>query len=114
MAQFKEAGRQELEKSMKEDLEKLQATASKEEAEITRKDFDGFKKLFHRFLQEKGPSVDWGMIQRPPEDSHLNKTYNTEVPLVLMNSFNTNEDTNKILQKYTHCHVKIHTFNQSR
>ncbi|MGH0146464.1 UNVERIFIED_CONTAM: hypothetical protein FKN15_046780 [Acipenser sinensis] len=176
MAQFKEAGRQELEKSMKEDLEKLQATASKDEAEITRKDFDGFKKLFHRFLQEKGPSVDWGMIQRPPEESiqpyekikskglpdnvasvlnklvvvklngglgtsmgckgpkslisvrnentfldltvqqieHLNKTYNTEVPLVLMNSFNTNEDTNKILQKYTHCHVRIHTFNQSR
>lgn len=35
----------------------------------TKKDLDGFKKLFHRFLQEKGPSVDWGKIQRPPEDS---------------------------------------------
>lgn len=31
-----------------------------------------------------------------------------------MNSFNTDEDTKKILQKYTHHRVKIHTFNQSR
>ncbi|RXM28924.1 UTP--glucose-1-phosphate uridylyltransferase [Acipenser ruthenus] len=114
MAQFQEVIRQELENSMKQDLERLQATACKAEAEITRKDFEGFMKLFHRFLQEKGPSVDWGKIQRPPEDSHLNKTYNTDVPLVLMNSFNTDEDTDKILQKYTHCRVKIHTFNQSR
>ncbi|CAJ0951268.1 unnamed protein product [Ranitomeya imitator] len=45
---------------------------------------------------------------------HLNKTYNTDVPLVLMNSFNTDEDTKKILQKYSHCRVKIYTFNQSR
>ncbi|KTF84595.1 hypothetical protein cypCar_00023536 [Cyprinus carpio] len=45
---------------------------------------------------------------------HLNKSYNADVPLVLMNSFNTDEDTKKILQKYTHHRVKIHTFNQSR
>uniref|UniRef100_A0A8C6WNS0 UTP--glucose-1-phosphate uridylyltransferase n=1 Tax=Neogobius melanostomus TaxID=47308 RepID=A0A8C6WNS0_9GOBI len=143
---------------------------------ISKKDFDGFKKLFHRFLQVKGPSIDWAKISRPPEDSiqpyerirakglpediaaalnrlvvvklngglgtsmgckgpkslisvrnentfldltvkqieHLNKTYDTNVPLVLMNSFNTDEDTKKILQKYTHHRVQIHTFNQSR
>ncbi|MBN3320168.1 UGPA uridylyltransferase, partial [Atractosteus spatula] len=176
MAQFEEVIRQELENSMKKELENLLATASGADAEISRKDFEGFKKLFHRFLQEKGPSVDWGKIQRPPEDSiqpydkikskglpdniasvlnklvvvklngglgtsmgckgpkslisvrnentfldltvqqieHLNKTYNADVPLVLMNSFNTDEDTKKILQKYTHCRLKIHTFNQSR
>lgn len=45
---------------------------------------------------------------------HLNKTYNTDVPLVLMNSFNTDEDTKKILQKYSLSRVKIYTFNQSR
>uniref|UniRef100_A0A8C6THG1 UTP--glucose-1-phosphate uridylyltransferase n=1 Tax=Neogobius melanostomus TaxID=47308 RepID=A0A8C6THG1_9GOBI len=144
--------------------------------QISKKDFDGFKKLFHRFLQVKGPSIDWAKISRPPEDSiqpyerirakglpediaaalnrlvvvklngglgtsmgckgpkslisvrnentfldltvkqieHLNKTYDTNVPLVLMNSFNTDEDTKKILQKYTHHRVQIHTFNQSR
>lgn len=45
---------------------------------------------------------------------HLNKSYNTDVPLVLMNSFNTDDDTKKILQKYSHSRVKIYTFNQSR
>lgn len=45
---------------------------------------------------------------------HLNKTFNTDVPLVLMNSFNTDDDTKKILQKYKHHRVNIHTFNQSR
>uniref|UniRef100_A0A8D3CY04 UTP--glucose-1-phosphate uridylyltransferase n=1 Tax=Scophthalmus maximus TaxID=52904 RepID=A0A8D3CY04_SCOMX len=143
---------------------------------ISRKDFDGFKKLFHRFLHVKGPGVDWAKINRPPDDSiqpyetirarglpddiaaslnklavvklngglgtsmgcrgpkslisvrsentfldltvqqieHLNKTFNADVPLVLMNSFNTDDDTKKILQKYKHHRVKIHTFNQSR
>lgn len=45
---------------------------------------------------------------------HLNKTYGTDVPLVLMNSFNTDADTEKILQRYSQVKVKIFTFNQSR
>uniref|UniRef100_A0A5F9C4F4 UTP--glucose-1-phosphate uridylyltransferase n=1 Tax=Oryctolagus cuniculus TaxID=9986 RepID=A0A5F9C4F4_RABIT len=159
-SQFQEVIRQELELSVKKELEKILTTAPAQEFE---------------FWQEKGPSVDWGKIQRPPEDSiqpyekikarglpdnipsvlnklvvvklngglgtsmgckgpksligvrnentfldltvqqieHLNKTYNTDVPLVLMNSFNTDEDTKKILQKYNR-RVKIYTFNQSR
>ncbi|XP_033480297.2 UTP--glucose-1-phosphate uridylyltransferase-like isoform X1 [Epinephelus lanceolatus] len=176
MTEFQEKLRQQHEESMHRELEALLSTANKAEAEISRKDFDGFKELFHRFLQVKGPSVEWAKINRPPEDSiqpyekikmkglpdnitaslnklavvklngglgtsmgckgpkslisvrnentfldltvqqieHLNKTFNAEVPLVLMNSFNTDEDTNKILQKYKHHRVKIHTFNQSR
>uniref|UniRef100_W5K5H4 UTP--glucose-1-phosphate uridylyltransferase n=1 Tax=Astyanax mexicanus TaxID=7994 RepID=W5K5H4_ASTMX len=176
MTEFQEKLRQQHENSMHKELEKLLSTTSGAEAECSRKDFEGFKQLFHRFLQVKGPSVDWAKINRPPEDSiqpyerirakalpeavasglnklvvvklngglgtsmgckgpkslisvrnentfldltvqqieHLNKTYNADVPLVLMNSFNTDEDTKKILQKYTHHRVKIHTFNQSR
>ncbi|XP_043199865.1 UTP--glucose-1-phosphate uridylyltransferase-like isoform X1 [Amphibalanus amphitrite] len=45
---------------------------------------------------------------------HLNNTYNCKVPLVLMNSFNTDEDTQKVLRKYTGFNVKIYTFNQSQ
>ncbi|XP_053332521.1 UDP-glucose pyrophosphorylase 2a isoform X2 [Clarias gariepinus] len=176
MTEFQEKLREQHENSMHKELEKLLSTTKGAEAEISRKDFEGFKQLFHRFLQVKGPSVEWPKINRPPEDSiqpyerirakplpqgvaaslnklavvklngglgtsmgckgpkslisvrnentfldltvqqieHLNKTYNTDVPLVLMNSFNTDEDTKKILQKYTHHRVKIHTFNQSR
>ncbi|KAM6941240.1 UTP--glucose-1-phosphate uridylyltransferase-like isoform 2-T2 [Lycodopsis pacificus] len=176
MTEFQEKLRQQHEESMHRELEALLSTAAEAEAEISGKDFDGFKKLFHRFLQVKGPSVDWAKINRPPEDSirpyekikteglpdniaaslnklavvklngglgtsmgckgpkslisvrsentfldltvrqieHLNKTFNADVPLVLMNSFNTDEDTKKILQKYKHHRVNIHTFNQSR
>ncbi|RUS89137.1 hypothetical protein EGW08_003080 [Elysia chlorotica] len=45
---------------------------------------------------------------------NLNKAYDVDVPLVLMNSFNTDEDTQKILRKYSHIKVSIFTFNQSR
>nr|KAF6430466.1 UDP-glucose pyrophosphorylase 2 [Molossus molossus] len=68
-SQFQEVIRQELELSVKKELEKILITAPSPEFEHTKKDLDGFRKLFHRFLQEKGPSVDWGKIQRPPEDS---------------------------------------------
>ncbi|XP_066151356.1 UTP--glucose-1-phosphate uridylyltransferase isoform X2 [Euwallacea fornicatus] len=44
---------------------------------------------------------------------HLNKTYKVSVPLVLMNSFNTNEDTEQVIRKYRNLNVEIHTFNQS-
>jgi len=44
---------------------------------------------------------------------HLNKTYKANVPLVLMNSFNTDEDTQKVIRKYKGFQVDIHTFNQS-
>ncbi|CAD7081970.1 unnamed protein product [Hermetia illucens] len=44
---------------------------------------------------------------------HLNKTYDANVPLILMNSFNTDEDTEKIIRKYKGFRVQIYTFNQS-
>ncbi|XP_008315442.1 UTP--glucose-1-phosphate uridylyltransferase-like isoform X1 [Cynoglossus semilaevis] len=176
MTEFQEKLRQQHEESMHRELEALLKTTDKAEAESSRKDFDGFKQLFHRFLRVKGPSLEWSKIKRPPEEviqpyekikakglpddirtslnklavvklngglgtsmgckgpkslisvrsentfldltvqqiEHLNKTFNADVPLVLMNSFNTDEDTKKILQKYKHHQVKIHSFNQSR
>ncbi|EGC34273.1 UDP-glucose pyrophosphorylase 2 [Dictyostelium purpureum] len=44
----------------------------------------------------------------------MNEKYNIKVPLVLMNSFNTHQETGKIIQKYKYSDVKIHSFNQSR
>jgi len=45
---------------------------------------------------------------------NINIAYDTNVPLILMNSFNTDEETNKVIKKYSHLKVKIHSFNQSR
>ncbi|XP_011300568.1 UTP--glucose-1-phosphate uridylyltransferase isoform X1 [Fopius arisanus] len=44
---------------------------------------------------------------------HLNKAYGASVPLVLMNSFNTDADTQRIIRKYKGFDVIIKTFNQS-
>lgn len=45
---------------------------------------------------------------------YLNKTYDADVPLILQNSFNTDEETHKIIKKYAGFRVRIMTFNQSR
>ncbi|KAK2804493.1 putative UTP--glucose-1-phosphate uridylyltransferase [Emmonsiellopsis sp. PD_5] len=45
---------------------------------------------------------------------YLNRTYNVSVPFVLMNSFNTDEDTQSIIKKYEGHNIDILTFNQSR
>ncbi|KAL3527398.1 hypothetical protein ACH5RR_012054 [Cinchona calisaya] len=44
----------------------------------------------------------------------LNKKYGCNVPLLLMNSFNTHDDTLKIVEKYVNSNIDIHTFNQSQ
>eukprot|EP01121_Diplochlamys_sp_Union-15-3_P008021 TRINITY_DN2097_c0_g1_i2.p1 TRINITY_DN2097_c0_g1~~TRINITY_DN2097_c0_g1_i2.p1 ORF type:complete len:502 (+),score=91.82 TRINITY_DN2097_c0_g1_i2:3-1508(+) len=44
----------------------------------------------------------------------LNKEYECQVPLILMNSFNTHEDTLNVVQKYKFNKVDVLTFNQSR
>lgn len=45
---------------------------------------------------------------------HLNTTHNIDVPLILMTSFNTHEDTLRIIRKYANKKLRITTFNQSR
>ncbi|CAK9317954.1 unnamed protein product [Citrullus colocynthis] len=45
---------------------------------------------------------------------NLNSKYGCNVPLLLMNSFNTHDDTQKIIEKYKGSNVEIHTFNQSQ
>ncbi|EYU38931.1 hypothetical protein ABFS82_11G114100 [Erythranthe guttata] len=44
----------------------------------------------------------------------LNAKYGCNVPLLLMNSFNTHDDTLKIVEKYANSKIDIHTFNQSQ
>ncbi|AES99139.1 UTP-glucose-1-phosphate uridylyltransferase [Medicago truncatula] len=45
---------------------------------------------------------------------NLNSKYGSNVPLLLMNSFNTHDDTQKIIEKYQNHNIEIHTFNQSQ
>ncbi|VDN09129.1 unnamed protein product [Dibothriocephalus latus] len=43
----------------------------------------------------------------------LNTKYECNIPLVLMNSFNTQEETAKVLHKYKNVNVEVYTFMQS-
>ncbi|KAJ4477035.1 UTP-glucose-1-phosphate uridylyltransferase [Lentinula edodes] len=45
---------------------------------------------------------------------HLNTTNRVDVPLILMTSFNTHDDTLRIIKKYANQQLRITTFNQSR
>lgn len=45
---------------------------------------------------------------------HLNSAHKVNVPFILMNSFNTDDDTARIIQKYANHNIEIMTFNQSR
>lgn len=45
---------------------------------------------------------------------HLNEVNKTNVPFILMNSFNTDDETQRIIQKYANHNIQILTFNQSR
>ncbi|ODV62814.1 UTP glucose-1-phosphate uridylyltransferase [Ascoidea rubescens DSM 1968] len=45
---------------------------------------------------------------------YLNRKYDSDVPLLLMNSFNTDKDTQHLIKKYQGHRIRIRTFNQSR
>lgn len=164
-------------KSLQNELNKLLLTTPESEKEHVKNEFNGFERLFERYLEEANTEIKWQNIEplnketiisykeivndkvqfanikanlnklvviklngglgtsmgcQGPKSTitvrddltfldltirqleHINLTYETNVPLVLMNSFNTDEETNKIINKYNHIKVKIFTFNQSR
>jgi len=172
---FREMTRRDAESCLALELDKLIRTAAEGRRQVVETEFDGFKRLFSKFINEKGPSVVWEQIERLPKDAihpyaelstpdseagvrdmleqlvviklngglgtsmgcsgpksvipvrsdltfldltvqqieYLNKRYSANVPLVLMNSFNTDEDTMKIIRKYSGFNISIRTFNQS-
>ena len=196
--EFKEVTKKDAEDSLRQELDKLLRTANESEDKLAKikQDFEGFKKLFARYLAtDSQEGIDWSKIQKPPANSvsetsrpaknrvhdfllffqiinyeklkkpdneavkdmldklvvvklngglgtsmgckgpksvipvrndltfldltvqqieNLNKKYGTDVPLVLMNSFNTGEETEKVIKKYAGLNLRILTFEQSR
>ena len=174
--EFKEITKRDAEMCLAQELEKLRKTAKYDaQAQRTDNDFDGFKKLFAKYLSDTDSNIKWDKIEKLPGNAvipyedlktpnqveikqmlnklvvvkfngglgtsmgckgpksiiairndltfldltvqqieYLNKTYKVDVPLILMNSFNTDEDTHKIIKKYAGLKVRILTFNQSK
>ena len=67
---FKEMTRRDAQSSLGLELDKLIKTVQSQERKVVLdREFDGFKRLFGKFINEKGPSVIWDNIERLPEDA---------------------------------------------
>ena len=67
---FKEMTRRDAQSSLGLELDKLIKTVqSQERKDVLDREFDGFKRLFGKFINEKGPSVIWDNIERLPQDA---------------------------------------------
>ena len=56
--------------NLKVSTDKLVRTAqSQERKEVMDREFDRFKRLFGKFINEKGPSVIWDNIERLPQNA---------------------------------------------
>ena len=66
---FKEMTRRDAESSLAMELDKLARTGTEARREIMDREFDGFKKLFGKFINESGPSVIWDNIERLPQNA---------------------------------------------
>ena len=66
---FKEMTRRDAESSLAMELDKLARTGTEARRELMDREFDGFKKLFGKFINESGPSVIWDNIERLPQNA---------------------------------------------
>lgn len=62
--EFKELIKKDAQVQLAQELSKLLQTCPTPQKEATQKEFEGFEKLFGRFINESGPSVEWDKIQR--------------------------------------------------
>ena len=60
---------QEVKSSMSLELEQLLKTVPDQCKNEKRKELADFMKLFEKFINEPGPSINWGKIEKLPEDS---------------------------------------------
>ena len=66
---FREMTRRDAESCLALELDKLIRTAAEGRRQVVETEFDGFRRLFSKFINEKGPSVVWEQIERLPKDA---------------------------------------------
>lgn len=67
--EFIEITKKDAEQRLQLDLERLLEKASDFDRPKFKKEFDGFHRLFDRFLRESGPSIDWNKIEKLPSNA---------------------------------------------
>lgn len=64
--EFKENTKRDALNQLQIELDKLRETAPEDKRLGLKDQYDAFAKLFERFLQEEGPSIDWNKIEKLP------------------------------------------------
>ena len=67
--EFKELTKKDARLSLAIELDKMMKTIPEGKRSVVEQDFDGFKKLFGKFVNETGPSVHWDRIEKLPKDA---------------------------------------------
>ena len=67
--ELKELTKKDAQLSLSIELDKLLMTMPGGHKQVVEQDFDGFKKLFGKFVNETGPSVHWDRIGKLPHDA---------------------------------------------
>ena len=67
--EFKELTKKDAQITLALELDKLMKTLPEAQKELVQREFDGYQKLFAKFLVDTGPSVIWDKIERLPPGS---------------------------------------------
>ena len=71
IVEFQQLMRQDAQAALRSELDRLIDNADKDDREYFANEFTNFANLFERFLQERGPSIEWEKI-RPPAEGMVN------------------------------------------
>jgi len=82
LKEFKEVTQRDSLVQLEKEMASLLATTPDDKKDLAKSQFTAFSRLFQRFLEESGPSVDWEKIEKLPADAvsvyniyNINKTY---------------------------------------
>ena len=68
--EWKELTKRDAQQSLEHEMDKLLLTSTASASTATmRTEFDGFRKLFNKFIHETGPSVHWERIEKLPQNA---------------------------------------------
>ena len=89
IVEFQQLMRQDAQAALRSELDRLIDNADKEDRDYFANEFNSFANLFERFLQERGPSIEWENIKPPAEgmvSTKLTETIFNEKKLRLKNT----------------------------
>jgi len=69
LKEFKEVTQRDSLVQLEKEIETLLATTPYDKKDLAKSQFNAFSRLFQRFLEESGPSVDWDRIEKLPTNA---------------------------------------------